>query len=196
MPTRRLFLQTTSLAAAGYLFQTRITKDFDVHAYGAVGDGSAEDTIAIQRAIDAATVSGGRVLLRSGKKYLTGALYLKSHIDFHLDGDATLLASPDPAHYRAQASETLASDDPRQGTGILMSDGAQGLKISGTGFLDGQGMKFMGEYGKSDERWEPKKFRPRMFSLAGCKDLEIRDISFGNSPNWGLHMLGCEPGSD
>ena len=31
-----------------------------------------------------------------------------------------------------------------------------------------------------------------MFWLLDCKDLEVSGISFGNSPNWGLHMLGCE----
>jgi hypothetical protein len=31
-----------------------------------------------------------------------------------------------------------------------------------------------------------------MFSLRSCKDLEVRELTFGHSPNWGLHMLGCE----
>ena len=25
-----------------------------------------------------------------------------------------------------------------------------------------------------------------------CKDLEVRDITFAEAPNWGLHMLGCD----
>jgi len=24
------------------------------------------------------------------------------------------------------------------------------------------------------------------------QDLEIRDITFGDAPEWGLHMIGCE----
>jgi hypothetical protein len=50
----------------------------------------------------------------------------------------------------------------------------------------------MTTYSDADMRWEPKAFRPRMFWLLDCKDLEVSGISFGNSPNWGLHMLGCE----
>jgi Glycosyl hydrolases family 28 len=53
-------------------------------------------------------------------------------------------------------------------------------------------MKFMTTYSETDERWEPKKFRPRMFSLKSCRDLEISGISFGHSPQWGMHLLGCE----
>ena len=68
----------------------------------------------------------------------------------------------------------------------------RGLKITGTGNIDGQAMKFMTTYSGTDERWEPKKFRPRMFSLKRCQDLEISGISFGHSPQWGMHLLGCE----
>jgi hypothetical protein len=28
--------------------------------------------------------------------------------------------------------------------------------------------------------------------LTACKDLEVRDISFSEAPEWGLHLLGCE----
>jgi hypothetical protein len=30
-----------------------------------------------------------------------------------------------------------------------------------------------------------------MFILTGCANLVIRDITFGDAPYWGLHMLGC-----
>jgi len=31
-----------------------------------------------------------------------------------------------------------------------------------------------------------------MFVLTGCKDLQVRDITFAEAPNWGLHMLDCD----
>jgi polygalacturonase len=31
-----------------------------------------------------------------------------------------------------------------------------------------------------------------MFVLTSCKDLTVRDITFSEAPNWGLHMLGCD----
>ena len=71
----------------------------DVKAFGARGDGTSKDTMAIQKAIDAAHASGGgRVDLGAGT-YLAGTLYLKDNVEFHLDGGATLLASVDRGDY-------------------------------------------------------------------------------------------------
>ena len=154
--------------------------DYDVRKFGSVGNGIAVDTASIQRAIDTASANGGgRVLVPGGKRFLVGALMLKSNVDLHLADDAMLLANPDEADYG-----TLV--------GLLNANGAQGLKISGTGMIDGQAMQFMGAFSPRDERWEPKKFRPRMFYLQRCQDLEVSQITFGHSPEWGMHLLGCE----
>ena len=177
-------MRRSGLAAATLLvpkLRGQALREFDVHAFGAIGDGAQYDTAALQRTIDAAVAAGGgRVLLRGGKKYLSGALRLGSHVDFHLADDAQLVAS------------TRDGDYPTDAPGILTADGAVGLKVTGTGHIDGQAMKFMTTYSETDMRWEPKAFRPRMFWLLDCKELEVSGISFGDSPNWGLHMLGCE----
>jgi hypothetical protein len=156
-------------------------KTFDVRAYGAVGDGKTLDTAAIQRALDEAAAAGGgaRVLIPGGKRYRTGALKLKGGIDLHLADDAALEASTDPADYTA-------------GRGLLLAEGAQGLRITGTGCIDGQAMQFMTGYSKTDERWEPKPFRPRMLALTACRDLEISGITILHAPEWTVHLLGCE----
>ncbi|SNT44125.1 Glycosyl hydrolases family 28 [Granulicella rosea] len=187
MKTRRGFLYAGSAGLAAMLVSPRYAfpgmqggAEYDVTKYGAAGDGSTVDTAAVQKAIDtAASRGGGRVILPAGKRFLCGGLILRSGIEFHLGSDAVLLANTDPADYG-----TLKA--------MLNCDGAQGLKITGPGALDGQALKFMTAYDETDERWEPKAFRPRMFSLVRAKDMEITSVSFGGAPNWGLHMLGCE----
>lgn len=185
--SRRSFLKKSGYAAIaaasvpGVLFaRTQSTKEFDVRSFGAIGDGLAVDTKSIQRAIDeAAAGGGGKVILRGGKRFLSGALLLRSGVDFHLADDALLLANPNPSDYGAYL-------------GLLNANGTQGLRISGTGKMDGQGMKFVTSYSDIDQRWEPMKFRPRMFELVRSNDLQIEGITFGNSPEWGMHLLGCE----
>lgn len=184
MLSRRRFLAglSGSFATAALLPRQSFAQavDFDVRKYGAVGDGVTVDTKALQRTIDAAAAQGrGRVLIPGGARFLTGALLLPSSVELHLADDAMLLANPDPGDYAHHP-------------GLINAESATGVKITGLGMIDGQAMQFMTAFSEKDERWEPKSFRPRIFSLHRCNDLEIHNITFGHSPTWGLHMLGCE----
>ena len=154
---------------------------FDVHEFGAAGDGKTMDTAAIQRTIDAAAQTGGgaRVLLRNGKVYLTGPLRLTGGIDFHLEGDAQLRVSADPAHY------------PDAQRSVLHAKGAHNLTISGSGSIDGRSREFMERFDAKDEWWIPKPFRPRLLVLEDCADLRIRDVTFREAPSWTVHLVGC-----
>ena len=58
--------------------------------------------------------------------------------------------------------------------------------------LQGRAKEFMTSYDAANEWWLPGPFRPKMFVLTQCKDLEVRDITFAEAPNWGLHLLGCD----
>ncbi len=154
---------------------------FEVETFGAKGNGSTPDTAAIQRAIDAAAAvgKGARVVLRAGRKYLTGPLTLKGGIDFHLAGNAELRVSVVKEDY----ADPLA--------GVLHANGADGLTISGTGTIDGRSPEFMERYDAEGEWWVPKEFRPRLVVLENCADLRIRDITLKQAPSWTVHLVGC-----
>jgi hypothetical protein len=151
---------------------------FDVLDYGAVGDGVALDSPAIQRAIDAAAASkGAQVLIRGNHRYLVGTLELRSGIDFHLEAGAELIISTNREHYR--------------GDGVITATGAVGLRLTGTGRISGRAREFMTGYDAKGEWWIPAEWRPKMFILTACTNLEIRELTFSESPQWGLHLLGC-----
>jgi hypothetical protein len=103
-------------------------------------------------------------------------LDLKSGIDFHLAGE--LFISTNHADY--------ASD------GVITASNAANLRITGPGKIYGRSLSFMTGYDPTGEWWLFKEWRPKMFVLTGCTNLIVRDISFGDAPFWGLHLLGCK----
>ena len=151
-------------------------KTFNVLDYGAKGDGVTLDTAAIQRTIDAAAEYAGTVLIPRRHTFLIATLNLKAGIDFHLAG--TLIISTNQGDY--------------SGDGVIMASNAPNLKITGTGKIAGRSLAFMTNYDAPNEWWLFQDWRPKMFVLTGCTNLVVRDLTFGDAPFWGLHMLGCE----
>jgi len=171
-------LALTRLTGCVSLQGARAVKVYDVKDFGAVGDGVALDTAAIQRAIDAASTEGGQVLIRGGRKYLIGTLTLRPGIDFHLADDAELLVSTNRADYSGPAA--------------IVAYGATGLGIFGSGTINGRSPEFMDHFDTANEWWRPKMFRPRLFQLTGCHDLQVAGISIQHAPSWSLHLVGCK----
>lgn len=161
--------------------ETRGRREFNIRDFGAVGDGATLDTAAIQQAIDAAAAvgHGARVLVPGGARFLVGSLLLKPAIEFHLADDAELVASTQAEHYGDAGA-------------LLQANGAEGLKITGTGSINGRSPEFMLGYDEEQEWWRPAPFRPRLAVLTGCRDLEVRDLTFRQAPNWTLHLVGCD----
>ncbi|MDR0884004.1 MAG: glycoside hydrolase family 28 protein [Oscillospiraceae bacterium] len=165
--------------------------------FGAVGDGVALDTAALQCALDACAGTGGCVRLAAGKTYLSGSLTLGAHTDLHLEPGATLLASPNLAHYYAPG--TVDNADNR-GVGTPVTRGpafvflhaahVSHLRFTGTGRIDGNGGVFMHRvnpyYATGD--FYP---RPTLLYLEDCDHLRLRDITLQNAPFWTLHTAGC-----
>lgn len=200
-PSRRAAVAAGAGAAAasafGHLFSRPLhaqssgaRRIFDVLKYGAKGDGVTLDTAAIQRAIDDASAAGkgAQVLIRGGRRYLIGSLQLRAGIEFHLADDAELVISSNRSDYLGSA---VAPYNGQFSTSITAVE-AHGLRISGTGRINGRSAEFMDHYDKEDGWWRPKDWRPRIFVLASSKDIEVRDISIDDTPEWALHLLGCD----
>src|ERR1700746_170782 len=63
---------------------------YDVRDFGAVADGKAIDTPAINKCIDAAAAAGGGIVLFSPGTYRCYSIHLKSNVDLHLSRGAVI----------------------------------------------------------------------------------------------------------
>src|ERR1039457_2122277 len=179
---------------------------FNVLDYGAKGDGTNNDTATVQKAVDdCAANGGGQVTLPGGKVFLTGAITLRSGVDFHLARGAVLKGSPRWQDYGEAGALLFAKD-------------AAGVSISGDGELDGNDhavwQKLADETAGGDVNkpgWWPQAFggvwwpfgrsatdkslvpgRPMQIILIGCRQVRLRDITIRNAPSWTVHPVGCD----
>lgn len=151
---------------------------FNITNYGAGGDGKTLNTAAIQKTINACSAAGGGTVLVPAGKFLTGPFTLASSINLHLDKDAIILISDDPANYPVVKG--------RYQDGITAS-GAHDLEISGEGTIDGQGETWWTAF-----RANPTMMhRPYMIKLSDCTRLLVTGVTLQNSPMFHLMPQNC-----
>lgn len=164
---------------------------YNVLDYGAKGDGTTDDAVAIQKAIDECNANGGgQVLFPSGYTFLSGPVELKSNVDIHLDVQSTWKANPDESIYH------LSAFGANEGEGMMWiyADGVENLSFSGKGTIDGNGVAFMGEELLDSYELKPITTfdpRPHVLTLKGVNRLSIKDITIQNGAYWTVHLIGC-----
>lgn len=167
---------------------------FNILNYGAVADGVTNNAEAIQRAIDAASINGGQVLIPAGT-FLSGTIRLKSNIDFHLSAGAVLLCSCDEKEILSFRELYGPDEEVWAGGCFLFAYHEHNITISGEGTIQGQGSKlFIDDLADGDFHECPLNiapFRPRTTFLEAITDLKIKDITIRDAASWSLHMAGC-----
>lgn len=180
---------------------------FNVTAFGAVGDGKTLCTAAIQSAIDACSKIGGGAVIVPPGVFLTGPLFLKSHMVFEVGAGGTLLGSTNFSDYPAIAGRWEGLDRTIYAS-LLTGADLENVTIQGRGTLDGNGQVWWDAFHQTTalrmkmglrER-EPENPpgsplawpRARMINLYRSRNIVIRDISIVNSPSWNIHPVDCE----
>ena len=108
-------------------------RDFTVTAFGAVGNGRANCTGAIRKAIRAcSSAGGGRVVVPPGR-YLTGGLRLLRNVDLHVAAGATLLFRTAPEAYLPVALTRYGGNDLFNYAPLIYAYRQSNIAITGGG---------------------------------------------------------------
>jgi polygalacturonase len=176
-------------------FRTRAeTAALSVVAFGATGDGVADDTAAIQAAIMSCP-AGGVVVLPAGR-WLSAPLFLKSNVDLFLERGAHLIGHRDIARWPVLPGMVPAPGGGEHVLGTWEGEAAdmhaslltgievQNVTVHGEGVIDGNA---------SLETWwsRPKTpfrgWRPRAVFFVRSKNVAMEGVTVRNSPSWTVH---------
>ena len=180
-------------SSAAICFATQ-GKTFSVIDFGAKGDGISNDAPAIQQAINACwNDGGGTVLFPANKTYLCGPIELKGKTEYLLEEGAIWKAIGDESAYFKSAFK----ENRGEGMLWLWAKDTEGIKFSGKGAIDGNGVAFMGAELEdsyelkplADPRFDP---RPHVLTLIGVNGVEIHGITVREGAYWTVHLIGCE----
>ncbi|HEX4121063.1 MAG TPA: glycosyl hydrolase family 28 protein [Verrucomicrobiae bacterium] len=137
---------------------------YNITNYGAIGDGVATNTAAIQASVDAANAAGGGIVEVPPGIYLSGPIEMASQINLRLHGTLRML----PLDKYPGGTHNPASFI----SGVHLHD----IAISGSGSIDGQGSPWW-PYAKTRGAR-----RPRMIAFSSCERVLIENVTLSNSP--------------
>ena len=182
---------------------------YDVKDYGARGDGIAKDTAAIQKALDACAVTGGKVIVPAGT-YLTGSLFIGDNTEFHIGEGAVILGSPDLADYNSPDAYPQNWGSKNEGWSakhLILAIEKNNVSITGKGKIDGNGRAFFADgpnpnsYGRvcwrnggiSAKGEKSEQRRPgQVIVFVESKNVSVRDVMLYDMTCWSCFFHGCE----
>ncbi len=171
---------------------------FSVDKFGARGDGTTLETLAIQEAIDAAAKSGKpeTVAFPAGT-YLTGSIFIKSNVTLRVDKGVTLLGSQNIKDYPLRPSR-VAGIEMTWPAALVNVYQQQNAGITGEGTIDGDGKVFWDSYWALRKTYEPKGLRwasdydakrPRLVMIYDSSNVKMGGgLNLRRSGFWTVHI--------
>ncbi|MET0981349.1 MAG: glycosyl hydrolase family 28-related protein, partial [Telluria sp.] len=167
--------------------------------FGAVADGATVNTAAIQKTIEHLAARGGGTVVVPAGVFVSGALFLKPRVNLHLEQSAVLRCSTDLTHFPAGRTRIEGHFAPNFNPALINANGCDGLKISGTGTLDGAGRPIWDLFWKlRNAAPDPHNFknigipRARLALIERSHGVTIEGVTFKDSQFWNLHLYRCQ----
>lgn len=122
---------------------------YDVRTHGATGDGMTLDTVAINRAIDAAAAAGGGTVYFPAGEYLSYSIRLKSNIALYLDAGSVIVAAEpsadlvngyDPPEPNSGSDQYVDFGHSHWHNSLIWGENLDNIAIIGPGRIFGRGL--------------------------------------------------------
>lgn len=183
--------------------------------FGAVPGNKQKTSAAIDRAIAKANALGGGIVVIPKGEWLTGKLHLKSNVNLHLEKDAVLLFSEDPADYLPAVHSTWEGMECYNYSPLIYAYNCTNVAITGEGELKAK-MKIWKEwFARPKPHMESIKklytdafnyvpveqrqmvndtahLRPQFIQFNRCENVLMDGVEITNSPFWTIHPYLCK----
>jgi polygalacturonase len=167
---------------------------YDVRAFGAKGDGQANDAAAINGAIEAASAAGGGTVDFPAGTYLSGSIHLKSNVALFLGQGATIEASDENKAYDPPEPNSWGDTLHYQDFGhshfhdsLIWGDGLTNISITGPGRIFGKGLS------RDRQRDNPlQKVGNKAIALKNCRNVILRDFTIEHGGWFGILATGVD----
>lgn len=183
-----------------------MSEQYTPQAFGAVGDGVADDTHALQQLIDtaaaAATAEQPVTVHITKGTYLIAGLFLHSHLRVYLDAGATLLGTIDETKLPIMWTR-VAGIEMDWYVGVLNLNDCTDVKVFGPGRINGQGPYWWHKYWGNDRHGGMRKGydarglrwvidydckRVRNVVVMNSKDIDLDGFESYQSGFWNVHL--------
>lgn len=153
----------------------------NVRDRGAVGDGLADDTDALNAAVEACAAAGGGQVTFPPGRYLSGTIRLRSGVNLELAPGARIVGITNLARYR---QPTVPASMPEAGWGkwhraLLLGEDIEDVTIGGSGTIDGNKV--------FDPTGEERMRGPHALVLVNARRVTVRDVTLLDAANYGVY---------
>jgi polygalacturonase len=164
----------------GFFTVTVEAKEFNVRAFGAIGDGTNLDTASFQKALDACAAHGGGTVVVPAGRYLIGSVIMGGNTTFQIQNKAALIGSPNIDDY--PVTQVRFEGEFVPGHRALISGSGKNIAITGSGTICGP------PPGISHLR---KPRGPVLIELCGCTNVTLEGFTTQYQGLWSIHPLFC-----
>ncbi|MCE5187516.1 MAG: glycoside hydrolase family 28 protein [Planctomycetaceae bacterium] len=174
-----------------------LAADFNACDNSAVPDANTVCTQAIQKTIDdCAKSGGGTVMFSKPGTYMTGSLFLKSHVNLRVDKDVVLKGVQDESAY-PDVYTRVAGIETMWPAALINAHELSDCRIYGAGTINGSGSMWWDKYWTMRREYDAKGLRwvvdydckrPRLILVYKAKDVLLEGLTLEEPGFWTVHI--------